>query len=129
MNNAFKEIQDKLSGLDRALVLRAIRVTLQHVIINPYRPRRLKKANAKHANIFLHECGPQLLAVVGFEVEGDKELYLPSAVAKTDMAKLILQEIAEIAKEDLKGQDQIKADMPDEPPAAAEAVPALVTLN
>merc|ERR1719499_809820 len=101
MENAFKEI-GKLTGLDRALALRAIRVTLQHVIINPYRPRRLKRSNQKHANIFLHECGPALLAVVGFEVEGDKELYLPSVVAKTDLAKLILQKIAEITKQDLE---------------------------
>merc|ERR550525_1400106 len=123
MNNAFKEIQEKLSGLDRALVLRAIRVTLQHVIINPYRPRRLKKANAKHANIFLHECGPQLLAVVGFEVEGDKELFLPSAVAKTDLAKLILQEIAEITTKDLREQPVEQRDLPvaAAQPAAAAA--------
>jgi len=131
MENAFKEI-GKLTGLDRALALRAIRVTLQHVIINPYRPRRLKRSNQKHANIFLHECGPALLAVVGFEVEGDKELYLPSAVAKTDLAKLILQRIAEITKEDLqKGQLAPKAEAAPAPAASNPAIDPqeIVTLN
>merc|ERR1719150_1032268 len=124
MNNAFKEIQEKLTGLDRALALRAIRVTLQHVIINPYRPRRLKKSNAKHANIFLHECGPSLLAVVGFESDGNKELYLESAAANTDMAKLILQEIAEINTKDLeRGRLEREKDLPAPSAAAAVAPP------
>jgi len=121
MDAAFKEIS-KLTGLDRALALRAIRVTLQHVIINPYRPRRLKKSNAKHANIFLHECGPSLLAVVGFEVEGNKELYLESAAAKTDMAKLILQEIAEITTKDLERGRLEREKDPVPAPAAAKPV-------
>jgi len=102
MNDAIKGIKEKLSISDRTYILRALRVTLQHVVINPYRPRKLKKSNPKHVNIFIHEAGPDLLATVGFEVAGNEELYLPSVVAKTDLAKLILQKIAEITKQDLE---------------------------
>jgi len=102
MKDALKGIQEKLSMSDRTLILRALRVTLQHVVINPYRPRKLKKTNQKHMNIFIHESGPDLLATVGFEVAGNEELYLPSVVAKIDLAKLILQKIAQITKQDME---------------------------
>jgi len=102
MNDALKVIWEKLSIADRTLILRALRVTLQHVVVNPYRPRKLKKSNPKHVNIFIHEAGPDLLATVGFEVAGNEELFLPSVVAKTDLAKLILQKISQMTLQDLE---------------------------
>lgn len=107
MNTAFVEIE-KLPDSDRIMLLRAIKVTLQHVIINPYRPRRLKKTNPKHSNIFRSDDGPGLLALVGFEVDGTDELFLPSAKAQVPLAKLILRKISElesVAPEDGAGGD------------------------
>merc|ERR1719336_129693 len=95
MKTAFSEIE-KLPDSDRIMLLRAIKVTLQHVIINPYRPRRLKKSNPKHSNIFRSDDGPGLLALVGFEVDGSDELFLPSAKAQVPLAKLILRRITEM---------------------------------
>lgn len=104
MQDAIKSIREQISMNTRTLLLRALRVTLQHVVINPYRARKLRKSNPKHSNIFLHEAGPELLATVGFEVGGNQELNLPSVVAKTDMAKLILQKITQITREDIEAQ-------------------------
>jgi len=104
MNDALKSIREQISMNIRTVLLRALRVTLQHVVINPYRARKLRKSNPKHSNIFLHEAGPELLATVGFEVGGNADLSLPSVVAKIDMAKLVLQKITQITREDIEAQ-------------------------
>jgi len=104
MKEAFKRLQNNLSVHDRTLLLRAVKVTLQHVVINPYRPRKLRKSNSRHTNLFLHESGSSLLAIVGFEPRGNDELFLPSLVAKTDLANMILSKISKEAKQDLDFQ-------------------------
>jgi len=104
MNDALKTIRKQIAMNTRTLLLRALRVTLQHVVINPYRARRLRKANPKHSNIFLNEAGPELLATVGFEVGVNSDLNLPPVVAKIDMAKLILHKITQITREDIEAQ-------------------------
>merc|ERR1719357_367270 len=92
MNDALKTIHEQISMNTRSLLLRALRVTLQHVVINPYRARRLRKANPKHSNIFLIEAGM------------NSDLNLPPVVAKIDMAKLILHKITQITREDIEAQ-------------------------
>jgi len=104
MNDALKTIREQISMNTRTLLLRALRVTLQHVVINPYRARRLRKSNPKHSNIFLNDAGPELLATVGFEFGLNAELNLPPVVAKIDMAKLILHKITQITREDIEKQ-------------------------
>jgi hypothetical protein len=127
MNDAIKSIREKITMSTRTLLLRALRVTLQHVVINPFRARKLRRYNPKHSNIFLHEAGPELLATVGFEVGGNEELNLPSVAAKIDMAKLILLRITQITREDTEAQH---AAIPNPKPPDARIVDSvLVKLN
>jgi len=127
MKDAIKSIREQISMNTRTLLLRALRVTLQHVVINPYRARKLRRSNPKHSNIFLHDAGPELLATVGFEVGGNEELHLPSVVAKTDMAKLILQKITQITREDIEAQHS--AIPSPQPPDMRTVDSVLVKLN
>jgi len=127
MNDALKSIREQISMNTRTLLLRALRVTLQHVVINPYRARKLRKSNPKHSNIFLHEAGPKLLATVGFEVCGNAELSLPRVVAKRDMAKLILQKITQFTREDIEAQHSAIPNP--KPPNSRIVDSALVKLN